>query len=103
MRLEGCNESVRASILRDGRAKERGLLQDEVVGNWPCHEGTCEAWFLPLRRPPRRRASDVRPRQPDGQEGEMSDTAITASQPWYSGLNRAQWNTLLAANLGWLF
>jgi MFS family permease len=33
----------------------------------------------------------------------MSDTAIAASQPWYSALNRAQWNTLLASNLGWLF
>src|SRR3984893_19559880 len=33
----------------------------------------------------------------------MSDTAITASQPWYSALNRAQWNALLASNLGWLF
>src|SRR4051812_30107331 len=31
-------------------------------------------------------------------------TDITAgSQPWYRSLNRSQWNTLLAANLGWLF
>src|SRR5215831_6280978 len=33
----------------------------------------------------------------------MSDTAIAASQPWYRALNRAQWNTLVASNLGWLF
>jgi MFS family permease len=32
----------------------------------------------------------------------MSD--ITAgSQPWYRSLNRSQWNTLIASNLGWLF
>jgi MFS family permease len=31
-------------------------------------------------------------------------TDVTAgSQPWYRGLNRSQWNTLLASNLGWLF
>jgi MFS family permease len=33
----------------------------------------------------------------------MSDTAIAAAQPWYRALNRAQWNTLIASNLGWLF
>lgn len=32
----------------------------------------------------------------------MSDTVIAASQPWYGSLTRAQWNTLLASNLGWL-
>jgi MFS family permease len=32
----------------------------------------------------------------------MSD--ITAGpQPWYRSLNRSQWNTLIASNLGWLF
>ena len=32
----------------------------------------------------------------------MSD--ITApSQPWYRSLNRSQWNTLVASQLGWLF
>src|SRR5215469_13255219 len=31
-------------------------------------------------------------------------TATTAGQaPWYSTLTRAQWKTLLAANLGWMF
>ena len=31
-------------------------------------------------------------------------TDITAgSQPWYRSLNRSQWNTLIASNLGWLF
>ncbi len=25
------------------------------------------------------------------------------SQPWYRSLNRSQWNTLIASNLGWLF
>ena len=34
MRLEGWIESVRASILRDGRARERGLLRIRFVGNW---------------------------------------------------------------------
>src|ERR1700704_4328257 len=32
----------------------------------------------------------------------MSDAAI-GSQPWYRSLNRGQWNTLIASNLGWLF
>jgi len=27
----------------------------------------------------------------------------TPSTPWYRGLDRSQWNTLLATNLGWLF
>jgi len=33
-------------------------------------------------------------------------TAGPAVQPagrWYHALNRRQWNTLLVANLGWLF
>ena len=29
--------------------------------------------------------------------------AADASRPWYSTLNRSQWNTLVASNLGWLF
>jgi MFS family permease len=33
----------------------------------------------------------------------MSNTAIASSQPWYSVLNRAQWITVIASNLGWLF
>jgi MFS family permease len=32
----------------------------------------------------------------------MSDVAAV-EQPWYRSLNRAQWNTLIASNLGWLF
>src|SRR5436190_1836488 len=32
----------------------------------------------------------------------MSDFAA-ASQPWYRSLGRAQWNTLIASNLGWVF
>src|SRR5258706_13776244 len=32
----------------------------------------------------------------------MSDVAAD-SQPWYRSLNRSQWNTLIASNLGWLF
>lgn len=31
-----------------------------------------------------------------------AETSAPAA-PWYSTLNRSQWNTLLAANLGWLF
>jgi MFS family permease len=31
----------------------------------------------------------------------MADTALAA--PWYSALTRAQWKTLLASNLGWMF
>jgi MFS family permease len=31
----------------------------------------------------------------------MTDSAIV--QPWYRTLNRTQWNTLLASNLGWVF
>jgi MFS family permease len=29
--------------------------------------------------------------------------STAAATPWYRSLNRQQWNTLLAANLGWLF
>ena len=32
----------------------------------------------------------------------MSDVAADG-QPWYRSLNRSQWNTLIASNLGWLF
>ena len=32
----------------------------------------------------------------------MTDVAAGA-QPWYRSLNRSQWNTLIASNLGWLF
>ena len=32
----------------------------------------------------------------------MSVNAV-ASEPWYRSLDRSQWNTLLASNLGWLF
>jgi MFS family permease len=32
----------------------------------------------------------------------MSDVAM-GSRPWYRSLDRAQWNTLVASNLGWLF
>ena len=32
----------------------------------------------------------------------MSDI-IAGLQPWYNSLNRSQLNTLIAANLGWLF
>jgi MFS family permease len=33
----------------------------------------------------------------------MADAAATGAQPWYRSLNRSQWNTLIASNLGWLF
>ena len=33
----------------------------------------------------------------------MSDVGVAASQPWYGSLDRRQWNTLFAANLGWMF
>jgi MFS family permease len=33
----------------------------------------------------------------------MSQAAIAATMPWYRLLNRSQWNTLIAANLGWMF
>src|SRR5436190_4466300 len=33
----------------------------------------------------------------------MSKAGIAASQPWYGSLDRRQWNTLVAANLGWMF
>lgn len=33
----------------------------------------------------------------------MSDVAATVRAPWYRELNRSQWRTLGAANLGWLF
>jgi MFS family permease len=33
----------------------------------------------------------------------MPGVAADSSQPWYRSLNRSQWNTLIASNLGWLF
>jgi MFS family permease len=33
----------------------------------------------------------------------MAVVATSSEIPWYRSLNRAQWNTLLASNLGWLF
>lgn len=33
----------------------------------------------------------------------MSDSTLAAAQPWYRSLNRGQWNTLIASNLGWMF
>jgi MFS family permease len=33
----------------------------------------------------------------------MPDVGVAASQPWYGSLDRRQWNTLVAANLGWMF
>ncbi len=40
--------------------------------------------------------------KPTARGNAMSDAA-SGSQPWYSSLNRSQWNTLIASNLGWLF
>ena len=31
------------------------------------------------------------------------NAAAEASRPWYSMLDRSQWNTLIASNLGWMF
>jgi MFS family permease len=33
----------------------------------------------------------------------MSQAVIAAEVPWYRLLNRSQWNTLIASNLGWMF
>src|ERR1700737_3215417 len=33
----------------------------------------------------------------------MTDAAVAGAGPWYKALERGQWNTLIAANLGWLF
>jgi MFS family permease len=33
----------------------------------------------------------------------VTDTPTARSEPWYRALDRRQWYTLLAANLGWLF
>ena len=33
----------------------------------------------------------------------MPGVAIDSSLPWYRSLNKSQWNTLIASNLGWLF
>ncbi len=33
----------------------------------------------------------------------MSQAVIAAEAPWYRSLNRSQWNTLIASNLGWMF
>ena len=33
----------------------------------------------------------------------MSQAVITGEVPWYRLLDRSQWNTLIASNLGWMF
>ena len=33
----------------------------------------------------------------------MDANAAIVSLPWYRSLSRAQWNVLVASNLGWLF
>ena len=33
----------------------------------------------------------------------MSSVTTSDDAPWYKTLTHAQWNTLLASNLGWLF
>src|SRR6202023_1284505 len=33
----------------------------------------------------------------------MDTNAAIVSLPWYRSLSRAQWNVLVASNLGWLF
>src|SRR5260221_13825766 len=33
----------------------------------------------------------------------MSQAVITEEVPWYRLLDRSQWNTLIASNLGWMF
>ena len=34
----------------------------------------------------------------------MQDTvAASSSRPWYAAVERKQWNTLFASNLGWMF
>jgi MFS family permease len=33
----------------------------------------------------------------------MSQAVIAVEVPWYRLLNRSQWNTLIASNLGWMF
>jgi MFS family permease len=33
----------------------------------------------------------------------MSQAVIVGETPWYRLLNRSQWNTLIASNLGWMF
>src|SRR5215831_13422208 len=33
----------------------------------------------------------------------MSQGEAVLTQPWYRALDRTQWNTLLASNLGWVF
>jgi hypothetical protein len=33
----------------------------------------------------------------------MSDSATFGYSPWYRSLNRMQWRTLIASNLGWTF
>ncbi len=33
----------------------------------------------------------------------MSQAVIAAEPPWYRQLDRSQWNTLIASNLGWMF
>ena len=33
----------------------------------------------------------------------MSQAVIAAETPWYRLLDRSQWNTLIASNLGWMF
>jgi MFS family permease len=33
----------------------------------------------------------------------MSQAVVIEEVPWYRSLDRSQWNTLIASNLGWMF
>src|SRR5437764_11673087 len=62
--------------------------------NWvPASAGTNGGCFCtrPAQRPEHHQRGNA-----------MSDVAIV-SQPWYRSLDRSQWNTLIASNLGWMF
>jgi len=33
----------------------------------------------------------------------MPTAAVAGPEPWYRGLSRKQWKTMIATNIGWMF
>src|SRR6202022_2313915 len=88
-----------------GRAPRAGRRYDPPLPN---------GQSLPLcRLPGNHRGGEDRRAQAQGrptgltrrrrEENEMTDATVAGAGPWYKALDRGQWNTLIAANLGWLF
>src|SRR6267154_5420166 len=59
--------------------------------------------YSPSTKTNRPRCIDRRGRRQNSEVIGMNTNAAIVSLPWYRSLSRAQWNVLVASNLGWLF